>query len=278
MEPRSYSPSPIGTNFLILGYSRTTGGVSIDLSLPITDVQALISAGDLGYEHTFALGGRMASVSFIVPYVHGDLSGLVGTQSEEVSRSGLADLSARFAWNFIGNPALTPKQFARRKPTTTVGASVVIVAPTGSYDPSHLINIGSNRLAFRPEVGAEQPMGKWFVDGSAGLWLFTDNTDYLNGKTQAETPLSGYQVHGGYNFRPGMWLAADATYYSGGRVSVNGVATHDVLANSRYGLTLATPLANGFSTKLAWSRWLNGQVGTKFNTIGLTLQYRWFDR
>jgi hypothetical protein len=141
LEPRSFSANPIGTNFLILNYTRTTGGVSLDPVLPATDVQARINYGYIGYDRTFALGKHTASLSFVLPYVQGDVTGQLKGQGEEVSRSGLGDLTLRFTWNLIGDPALTPKEFARRKPTTTFGTSLTIVVPTGSYDPAHLIKL-----------------------------------------------------------------------------------------------------------------------------------------
>jgi hypothetical protein len=277
LEPRSYSAAPIGTNFLILGFAHTSGAVSLDPTLPVKDVQGNFNLGELGYEHTFALGGHTASVSFLMPYVQGDLTGQVKERSGEISRSGLGDFGARFAWNIIGDPALTPKEFARRMPTTTAGVSLSIIAPTGSYDSAHLINISSNRWAFKPEIGAEQPIGKWFADGSVAASLFTDDTDFFGGKVRSQDPVWDFQAHAGYNFRPGTWLSAGATYYTGGNVSVNGVSTHDVLADARYGLTLSAPFSKGFSAKLNWSDWLSGQLGAKFNVFGLAFQYRWFD-
>ena len=40
LEPRAYSPSPVGTNFLVLAYVRTTGDVVFDPALPFSDVSA----------------------------------------------------------------------------------------------------------------------------------------------------------------------------------------------------------------------------------------------
>jgi len=51
--------------------------------------------------------------------------------------------------------------------------------------------------------------------------------------------LPTFQWHGGYNWRPGLWLAADVTYFTGGQTSVNGVQDNDVQRNVRYGLTLS---------------------------------------
>jgi hypothetical protein len=52
----------------------------------------------------------------------------------------------------------------------------------------------------------------------------------------------------------------------------------DALASSRYGLTLSIPLMDGVSVKLAWSTGLTTRAGGNFDTVGLALQYRWFDR
>jgi hypothetical protein len=278
LEPRSYSAAPIGTNFLFFGFANTSGAVSLDPTLPVIGVHGNFNVGDLGYEHTFALGRHVASISFVMPYVQGDLTGQVKEQSGEISRSGLGDFTARFAWNLIGDPAMTPKEFARRTPTTTAGFSLNVVAPTGSYDPAHLINISSNRWAFKPEIGAERPIGKWFADGSIASTFFTDNTNFFGGNVRSQDPIWDFQAHAGYNFHPGMWLSAGATYYTGGNVSVNGVSTHDVLADTRYGLTFSLPFSKGFSTKLNWSNYLSGQIGAKFNVFGLALQYRWYDQ
>jgi len=37
------------------------------------------------------------------------------------------------------------------------------------------------------------------------------------------------------------------------------------------------PVVDGFSVKLAWSTSLTTRAGGNFDTLGLTLQYRWFD-
>ncbi|MGO8920195.1 MAG: transporter [Stellaceae bacterium] len=278
LEPRAYSPAPIGTNFLVAGYTRTTGGVSLVPSIPVTGVEASINTGLLGYDRTFGLAGRTASAGVLLPYVNGDLSGQVGEQGRQISRSGLGDLALRFTANLYGDPALTPAEFARREPTTTIGAALTIVAPTGDYNPQHLINIGANRWAFKPEIGLEQPIGNWFVNAVSAVWLFGDNTSFVGDNVRSQNPLWNFELDAGYVFRPGLWLAASGTWYTGGETSLNGVADGDSLANSRYGLTLSVPVAQGLSAKVAWSSWLTGRFGGQFNTIGFTLQYRWFDR
>jgi hypothetical protein len=276
MEPRTYSAVPIGTNFVVFDYARSTGGFSFDPSLPITNVQAKINTYALGFSHSFALAGHTASVAMSVPYANANVTGDVEGGLQRAYRSGVGDTEFRFAVNLLGNPALTPEQFARSHLATILGASVTVVAPTGQYVPSRLINVGSNRWSFKPELGVSQPIGNWFVEGAAGVWLFTNNNDFNGGQRRSEDPIPVFQWHGGYTWRPGLWIAADVTYFMGGRTSVNGVQDEDLQRSVRYGVTLSVPLDARWSAKLAWSRGLITRVGGDFQTLSVALQYHWF--
>jgi hypothetical protein len=277
MEPRAFSASPVGTNFVIGSYLRTTGSASIDPSLPISNVTATVNTGLLGYQRTFGLFGQTATAAVLLPYTYGDLNGLVGQQSTHITRSGLGDLAVRFTQNILGSPAVTPEEFVRRTPSTTLGVSLVAVAPTGDYNSAHLVNISSNRWAFKPGIGLTQPIGRWFTDVSAGVWLFTDNDNFFNGHVRGEAPLWSIQTHVGYYFPRDIWLSADLTYYSGGETSINGVTKQDPQSVTRYGLTLSVPFGSGFSGKVAWAGWAGARNGGTFDTLAFTLQYRWFD-
>src|SRR5262249_25829219 len=43
---------------------------------------------------------------------------------------------------------------------------------------------GYGRWAIKPEVGVPRPLGRWTVDGIAGVWLFTDNDLYFPGRAR----------------------------------------------------------------------------------------------
>jgi hypothetical protein len=277
LEPRSYSASPIDSNFAVGALSNSTGTVPLDPSLPLSDVRPAINTIILSFTHTFRLGDRTANWAVSVPYLGGHVSAVVNGQSQAFSRYGFADFRARFGVNLLGR-ALTPAEFARRKPSTTLGVSLTAIAPTGTYDRTQLINTGSNRWTIKPEVGPEQPMGKWFADVSAGLWIFGENTNYFGGQMLRQAPLDIFQFHTGYTFRQNQWLALDANYYSGGATSVNGATSINALANSRYGLTFSQPMGSALSAKASWSRWLSGRFGQQFSTVAVALQYLWFDR
>jgi hypothetical protein len=277
MEPRTYSPSPVGTNFLIISYAHQSGEILFDPSLPFADVEASLNAGAVAYGHTFGLAGRSASMLLALPYVWGEASGEVSEQRRSITRSGLADLRVRFAMNIIGGPALKPKEFAARKPSTSLGASLIVVAPSGQYDPAKLINIGSNRWSFKPEVGLVHPKGRWYLELYGGVWLFTDNHNFFGGSQREQKPLGTVQTHVSYTIRPRLWLAADATFYSGGRTTVDRVIREDLQRNSRVGLAFSLPVGSRNSMKLAWSSGLTTRIGGSFNTVSISWQYTWFD-
>ena len=278
LEPRAYSASPVGTNFLIAGYGYTWGDVALDPSLPISDVSAKIHTGVLGYSRSFGLLGRQASAAAVLPIFSGKIDGLAVGEARSVTRDGLGDPRLRFALNLLGGPALSPADFAKREPTTTLGTSLTIVVPLGEYDSQKLINIGSNRWAFKPELGLSQPFGPFHLDLYGGAWVFTDNDHFFNGQKREQAPIYTTQIHGSYTILPRLWLAADGTFYEGGRTTVDGKQGDDRQENSRVGVTLAVPLGAHESVKLAWSRGVTTRNGGDFDTVAIAFQFFWFDR
>ena len=277
LEPRAYSNAPIGTNFVLGGYTHLSGQVLLDPSLPVDNVNATVDVYTLGYARFFGLAGRTASFAAVVPYVEADLRGDVLDAPAEVHRAGWGDLHLRGAINLFGHPALTPAEFAKTPETVSAGASLSVIAPTGQYESSRFINIGTNRWAFKPELGVSWPLGRWFAEVAGGVWLFTDNDDFRGGQRRSQEPIYVYQLHAGYNFRPGLWLAADYGHYNGGRTAVNGVENDDAQSNSRVGLVLSVPVASGWSGKVGWSKGTVVRAGGDYRIFTVALQYRWFD-
>lgn len=275
MEPRAYSPSPVGMTFLGLSWQRSSGGVTTDPTLPIQNVDAEIDSSSLGVVHTFGLGGHSASIGLVLPYAWADVSGEVFEESRTAERTGLADARLRLAVNLLGGPALDRKRFAMRTPATTLGASLIVVAPTGEYNDDQLINLGTNRWAFKPELGLYHPMGPWSLELSGGIWFFTDNEEFFGDVRREQDPITTMQAHIGYSFRPQLWVAANATWYGGGETTVNGARKADRQETTRIGLTLSVPLSREQSLKLAWSDGASTRIGSDFTTWTVAWQYGW---
>ena len=277
LEPRAYSNAPVGTTFLIAGYTRLRGPVLPDPTLPVENVQADVDIYTLGWARFFSVLGRTSSLAVVLPYAEADLSGEVLDAPTAVHRAGIGDLHVRAAINLFGHPALAPAEFAKRPERPSAGVSLTVVAPTGQYDSSRFVNIGTNRWAYKPDAGVSMPFGKWFTEAAAGVWMFRDNDDFRGGHRRAQEPLAAYQLHVGYNFRPGLWLAADYGRAVGGRTSVDGEPNENEQHNSRIGLALSLPIARGWSTKLGYSKGTAVRVGGNYSIVSAALQYRWFD-
>ncbi len=275
LEPRAFANTPIGLNFLVGGYSYTTGGVAVDATVPLTNADVKVNSANLAYAHTLALFGNSAKFDISVPY--GSLSGSAEFAGRPYDRSvsGIGDPRLRFSYNFYGAPALSMAEFAGYKQDVIVGASFYVWAPWGQYDPTKLVNLGTNRWAFKGELGISKAIGRWTFELVPGVTLFADNTDFLNGNTRAQDPLYSAQAHVIYAFNSGIWMALDGTYFIGGQTSVNGVADANRQSNSRAGLTLALPVDRSNSVKFYASNGLSTRTGSNFTTVGLAWQYRW---
>jgi hypothetical protein len=277
LEPRAYTNTPVGLNFLIAGYAYQDGDVATDPGLPLEDAKIHLHTAVLAYARAFSLLGASAKVDVIVPYTWLSGSALVRDVHEERVVDGFNDPRFRLSVNFYGAPAITVAELPDYQQDLLIGASFQFAPPLGQYDEERAVNIGTNRWAFKPEVGVSQPFGNWFAEASAGVWFFTDNDAFQGNHRRSQEPLAVYQLHAGYTFRPGLWVAGDYGYYVGGRTAVDGVENDDAQRNSRVGLALSLPLSGGWSTKLAWSKGTTVRVGGDFTTLSLTLQYRWFD-
>lgn len=274
IEPRSYSNAPVGVNFLIGGYAYTRGGLALDPSLPLTDPSLHTSNAVLGYARTLDFWGESGKVDVIVPYTW--LSGSALYLGNPVQRKvdGFADPLLRVSVNFYGAPALTLPEFRSYEQDLIVGASLQVSIPAGQYDDTRLVNIGTHRWYFKPEIGISKAWGPWTLEGKGAVTLFTTNNDFFNGN-RSQDPVYSFEAHAIYNFPYGIWASADATYFAGGRTTLNGTLDNDLQQNWRAGATLALPVDLHNSIKLYASKGLSARTGNSYDLLGAAWQYRW---
>jgi hypothetical protein len=147
--------------------------------------------------------------------------------------------------------------------------------PLGQYDPDKLVNLGTNRWTFRPEIGVSKAFRQLTVEVALGASFFTTNDNYDGGKTREQDPIYSTQLHLIYELRGGTWVALDGTYFWGGRTTINGGEGSDELGNSRIGVTLALPVDRYNSIKLYASDGILARVAADFTIVGIAWQYRW---
>jgi hypothetical protein len=275
LVPAAYTPAPYGVNLVSFAAVYNSGDLAFDPAGPIEDASAKIFASTVGYARTLGVAGRAANIGVIVPYVLGEVEGIYIGEQAFAERSGFGDLALRFAVNLFGAPAMSPKEFSTFRPRTLIGVSLVVRAPTGQYDPSKLINIGTNRWAFKPEIGFVRVIGRWAIDAYVGGWLFTDNTDFFGGLTREQDPILSTQFHVRYLIQPGLWAAIDGNFWRGGQTTVAGTLNDDKQHNSRVGLTVSMRLGRSHSLRVAASRGAITRIGGDFSSIGVSYGYSW---
>jgi hypothetical protein len=280
LDPRAYAHVPVSGTFLVAGFSVSHGGVVTDPTLPVTDIDATVETPSLGLARSFSLFGKTAQAFGVVPYSWAQVSGKVFEEATSITRAGLSDMRLRLSVLVRGAPAASVLEIAKAPRRTILGASLMVVAPTGQFFPDRLINVGTKRWAFKPEFAVSQPMGqKWLLDVYSALWLFTVNDSYYPGTlTRTQAPMGAFQAHLSYNFTRLLWAAFDATYYVGGRSTVDGIENNDRQSNSRVGATVAFPVGRRHSIKLAVSRGAIVRYGADFSTFSFGWQTAWVSR
>jgi hypothetical protein len=127
--------------------------LAFDPALAVKDPKLKTSNAVLAYARIVNLWGKSAKLDAIVPYTW--LSGSAQRAGQTIEREvdGLADSKFRLSVNLYGAPALTLQEFASYQQNLIIGASLQVSAPTGQYDGNRLVNIGTHRWSFKPEVG-----------------------------------------------------------------------------------------------------------------------------
>ena len=179
LEPRAYSNSPIGLNFVIAGYGHASGTVLTDPSLPLENVSNESHVGVLGFATTFGAFGQSGQFGLIVPYASIAAKGLVFGLPHTRYVDGFADTAFRFSMNFVGAPALTAAEFKNYRQDFIFGMSLRVTAPLGQYDEDKLVNIGTNRWSFKPEIGFSKAFGPWTVELAPGTTFYTNNARFF---------------------------------------------------------------------------------------------------
>src|SRR5215471_18011111 len=223
-DPRAYENTPVGTNQLELAYAYVHANASIDTSLIITGAQFNLNQGTIDYTRYFGLLHRLMWVEAGVPVA--GLGGSISGTNIHGSTTGAGDSSYALAMLLKGGPALTVAQFEHYKPTTTLGLSLAITAPTGLYDPSKILNLGSDRWSFKPEVALSHPFGpeqKWEVEVYGNIYFYTDNTSYHGTEILRQEALPGLEGHLSYSFNDRLWASFDTRYSFRGSTVLNGV-------------------------------------------------------
>ncbi|MBR0830736.1 transporter [Bradyrhizobium manausense] len=274
-EPRQYSNTPIGLNFLIAGYIYAQGKLAFDPQLPIADAQFHSNTGALAYVRSFDFLGYSAKFDVIVPYSEFSARAHAQGLQRERDMTGFGDPRFRVSVNLLGAPALSLKEFASYKQDLIVGVSLQVSAPLGQYDDTKLLNLGNNRWSFTPELGISKAWGRWTFEVAPSVTFFTVNPDFFDGRRFEQAPLYLLRTSLIHNFDSGAWISLDGIYFKGLRTTVNGNRGDNEQENARAGFTIGLPIDRQNSIKLNAGTGIYTRTGSQFSNVAIAWQYRW---
>jgi hypothetical protein len=268
------------TNFAGGGYAYTGADIGFDPVLLIANADLELDSFPMKYIRTFEFLGKSARVDLLQSYHNAEWSGLLDGVPTTVRRNGWSDLSIRFAANLIGAPPLRGAEFAEYRAAahceTIIGAALVVQVPTGQYLEDKLLNLGTNRVTFRPQLGAVHKRGKLAFETTVSSWIFTDNDEFFKGKLLQTDPLYTIQQHVDYTFRPGLWVGAGIGYGLGAQSTVDGIRKDNQTQDLAWLFSLGIPINRNTGVKFAY---LGGRtltsVGADKDTFATAVSVLW---
>jgi len=275
-DPRNYENFPVGVNQLELAYGYSHANSSIDPAIVIAGAKLNLNQISLGYTRYFTLFHRMAWIEPSIPIA--GLNGSISGTDFSGSVAGAGDSSYAFATLLKGGPAQSVEEFTNYKPTTTVGVSLAVTAPTGVYSPDKILNPGADRWSFKPEVAVSYPFGpqqKWAVDGYANSYFYTANTSYRGVEVLRQEPLPGFEGHLSYLFLDSILVSLDTRCSFRGETSVNGVNQNDSQSNFILGSEVIIDLNARNSLSVTLAKAAVHQNGPAVTGISVKYDYLW---
>ena len=275
-EAHNYDNTPVGVNQLELAYAHVRANASLDTSLVVEGATFNLNQGSISYTRYSGLFHRLGWVQATVP-----IAGLDGSVSGTLvhgSVTGTGDSSYTLATLLKGGPALSAEQFENYKPTTSLGVSLSMTAPTGLYRSDKVLNLGSDRWSFKPEISLSHPFGseqKWQLDAYGNVYFFTDNTSYHRTEILRQEPLPGIEGHMSYSFTDNIWASVDTRYSFRGATLVNGQNEDNSQQNFILGSEVNVSLSRKNSLVFEFGKALVHHNGPASTGFAVKYTYAW---
>ena len=275
-DARAYDNTPVGVSQLELDYTYVRSNASLDPSLAIAGANLNLNQGTIGYTRYFGMFHRLAWVEAAVPLA--GLGGSIPNTNVRGSISGAGDSSYQLAILLKGAPALNIQQFASYKPATCLGLSLTISAPTGLYNSNKILNLGSDRWSFKPEIALSHPFGpdqKWEFDAYGNATFYTDNTSYHGNGILRQEALPGLEGHVSYSFNDKVWLSLDTRSSFRATTDVDGVSQNNAQQNLIVGSELSISLSPQNSLMFVFAQAIVHQNGPTATGFSIKYEYTW---
>lgn len=279
IEPRRWTPLPVGTTLVGVGVIRGEGDIAFDPVLKIEDATVETTTTVVSILQAFDLFGQTARVDIRLPHKHSRWEGLLDGVPRTVDRRGPADPRLRLSVNFLGSPALRGDEFlayhASHPVNTVAGAALAVTLPLGEYQNDKLLNLGNNRFAITPQLGVVHTRGPWSYELTGSASFFTDNSEFFVEHTRGQDPLFAVQAHVVYAASGGWWTSLSVAYDWGGESIIDGVATGDNREDLLYGIAAGFAIDRRLSVQIAYvANRTRKAIGTDTDNLALGFSLR----
>jgi hypothetical protein len=285
VPPRFYWKSLAGANAVPVISQNLNGNANpLDPAHLVTGnaaVEANINV--VGFAKMFPVFDRTVTVALLEPMgrISGDVT--VGPSTVFENASGYGDPMLEVGMNIVGPRAIKNiPELLRYEPKFSLDVILDVAAPLGEYDSEQALNLGQNRWYGRVgapivwQIGAWVPGRRTTFELLPSVWMFTDNTNYVNGQRLETEPMFQWEAHLTRDWTENFWGSLDGTQMTGGKSRINGVAGES-LDNLGVGLTLGYQLTDNLSLTTAYMSTINDGRSSdlKMDGVTLSLTYGW---
>lgn len=239
--PRTYWPLPKNLN--ILSAHVINGKVNASLNnLSFINPSVLVDNNlyMLTYTRSQPIFGRTFYSTIFIPAgnitatVNVDLPG-TNSVSNTIFQHGFGDIIWSNTINIMGAEGLMIKDFVRHENTTMVYFQAAVTFPTGEYEESNPINIGSNQFKFKLGLPIVQRIGK-LVDGHKmslevfpSFTIISDNNDFQNQEVNQKGVFI-LESHLTKDVTQKAFLSVDYSFINGGNTEFISKETGRIIA------------------------------------------------
>jgi len=258
---RAYHLTPAGTDII----SLTMNAIETQLAGNTYNAGVLTPS----FSTAVDVGGNAGTLLIGLP---------IGGLSADFGSNGVVDLENDVAIGdmyvgaqvgLIGSPSLSPMEYAMYKPGFRLGLAGKLFMPTGDYDSSRPINLGSNRWSFQASMPMSYVLADSMIDPQMTTFelvptvvIFSDNNDPfagLSADTVSKDPIFALEAQVTHNFSSMIWGAVGGAYIAGGETYNDGASNNDYSELVSLEATLGLVLSPEFSLRaryneVVWSK------------------------
>lgn len=218
VDPRDYTALPPGANLSIL-YAQfiTADDLHVDGNVISDDFDLDAAIGIYRFVHFTKFMGLTVDPQVLIPFGDQEI-GLLDDSS-----AGLGDVI--FATTFWFHENHSKREY--------FGITPFIVTPTGEYNASEPVNLGTNRWSYILQAGYMTRLTKNLgLDLTADIQWYGDNDDPAGGDTLEQE--EGYQIQAmlHYDFTPTTFASLRYSWREGDETILDGVAQNNAVDTS----------------------------------------------